>query len=538
MKIYIQNISLTALLFLLSSCSDFLKEYSQDTYYVSSYKDLDELLIGDCYLPVNGASSAATTSNIGHFLPFLADEMEEYNNSYDGYSSAYDIKEAVFGYYTWQQRVGLTPNYSAYQSENGTWTKTYYLINVANNILSSVQNVPQSTPDDKQGAIRVKGEAHFLRAAYYFWLANIYGKPYHPATASSDLAVPLKMDEKVNDIMYQRNTVEEVYSQILNDLQEAEVCLSQTPKLPTIYRADSTTVHLLMSRVYLYMQNWEMAVLYADKVLKERSFLKDMNKTKREDGFLSANSKETIFSMGGNDIPCNMNNNYQSFRVSKELYEAYEADDLRKSQWWWIWDDFIGYTKIGYGSSYEASSINPEQPDFYTYGYFYGWDKNLVPVSDKFLFRTAEAYLNKAEAEAYLGNEQEARMTINALRQTRYASGSSFEITSSAEELVKEIREERRKELAFEGHRWFDLRRYMVCEKYPESKSITHHYTYYNERGGSVMTQTYVFVLKENDPAYTLPIPQEVLDFNTGMSNNERPWREYTIIDPNNQTRQ
>lgn len=531
---YFQYIGLAAFIYLFSSCSGFLEEYSQDTYYVSSYKDLEELLIGDCYLPVNSSKTVASTSNIGYFLPFLADEMEEQNSSYDGYSTSFDIKENIFGYYTWQQRVGLKASYSGYLTENGTWTKVYYLINVANNVLSSVQKVPQNSQEEKQGVLRVTGEAHFLRAAYYFWLANLYGKPYNPSTAETDLAVPIKTEEKVNDILYQRNTVKDVYAQILKDLQEAERCLSQTEKATSIYRADSTAVNLLSSRVYLYMQNWEQAARYADKVLKVRSFLKDMNTTKREDGFLSKESKETIFSMGGNDIPCNMNNYYQSFRVSTDLYNAYDSDDLRKSQWWWKLDDFIGYTKLGYGSSYEASSIHPEQGDFYTNGYYYGWDGQLSPISDKFLFRTAEAYLNKAEAEAYLGDEKEARETINTLRRNRYATGTNYEVTSTGEDLVKAIREERRKELALEGHRWFDLRRYMVCEKYPESKSITHRYSYYDGRGGISMTQTYVFVLEKNDPAYTLPIPKEVLDYNTGMLNNERPWRNYTITDPTN----
>lgn len=52
-------IRMAALAMLAASCSDFLEERSQDTYYVSSYKDLDELLIGDCYLPVYQASPLA-----------------------------------------------------------------------------------------------------------------------------------------------------------------------------------------------------------------------------------------------------------------------------------------------------------------------------------------------------------------------------------------------------------------------------------------------------------------------------------------------
>lgn len=72
----LKYIGLGGLLVLLTiGCSDFLKEYSQDTYYVSSYEDLDELLAGDGYLPVNGCGS-----NMGYFIHFLADEIEEQNS--------------------------------------------------------------------------------------------------------------------------------------------------------------------------------------------------------------------------------------------------------------------------------------------------------------------------------------------------------------------------------------------------------------------------------------------------------------------------
>ena len=63
----LKYIGLGGLLVLLTiGCSDFLKEYSQDTYYVSSYEDLDELLAGDGYLPVNGCGS-----NMGYFIHFF-----------------------------------------------------------------------------------------------------------------------------------------------------------------------------------------------------------------------------------------------------------------------------------------------------------------------------------------------------------------------------------------------------------------------------------------------------------------------------------
>ena len=505
----------------LVSCSDFLEERSQDTYYVSSYEDLDELLIGDCYFPINRAEKLAYTSDPGYFIHYLGDEIEEQNGGLRSYDK--DNREAVFGYYTWQQRVGETHNYNGYLTENGTWKEVYRLLNVANNIIDCAAEVPQNSYEEKMEVKRIIGEAHFLRGAYYFWLVNLYGKPYVKSTASNDLAVPIKTTSKVNDVIYQRNTVQEVYNQILSDLKQAENDLSAIQKRKSIFRADITTVQLLLSRVYLYMQEWELAKEYADKVLKSRSELVNLNG--HNGAFLSKESVETIFTMGGCEIPCSMCNYYQSFRVSHELYDAYTEKDLRKDIFWWKHDDFIGYVKQDVPVSVDASV---DDEDYYEQKFHNGALNKQLPISDRFLFRTAEAYLNKAEAEAYLGHEKEARKALNTLYAHRYSEGEGYMEDCTGEDLVKAIRSERRLELALEGHRWFDLRRYTVCEVCPYSESITHDFTYYED--ATTMKERHRFVLEEFDAAYTLPIPQEVIEFNIGMPNNERPVRNHTVV--------
>lgn len=64
----------------------------------------------------------------------------------------------------------------------------------------------------------------------------------------------------------------------------------------------------------------------------------------------------------------------------------------------------------------------------------------------------------------------------------------------------------------------------------PNPKEIVHEYTLFESRNSTTMTERRRYVLKANDPAYTLPIPNEVLEFNTGMQNNEHPRRDYTLI--------
>ena len=324
-----------ALLLSVTGCGDFLKEYSQDTDYVDSWEDLNELLIGNCYLPQYQSNTLAQASDNQFFLHFLGDELDENLSTNDDNLMEYDGKERVFGYFTWQARSGQNDSYTGYNTENGNWTQMYKLINVANNIIYSVTKLKQNDNAAQLGKIKVDGEAHFLRAYYYFFLANLYGKAYDPATASSDLAVPIKTSENVEDKSFQRNTVQEVYDLILSDLDIADKELTAYGAQPSKYRADSVAVHFLKSRVYLYMQNWEMAARYAQKVINEHPTLQNLNALNQKAGILNAASPELIFSMGGNAMPCYTMNYIKSFTITDKIYGLYSDDDLRKSKFIW-----------------------------------------------------------------------------------------------------------------------------------------------------------------------------------------------------------
>ena len=375
---------------------------------------------------------------------------------------------------------------------------------------------------------RVKGEACFLRAYYYFWLVNLYGKPYD-AEAASHPGVPVKTSENVEDTKFTRNSVQEVYEQILSDLDVAgELLGMQIQPKKSIYRADSTAVNLLRSRVCLYMQDWESAAAYAGRVIKAVPGLEDLNAT--SSAFMRKDNPEMLFSMGGADMPLLFYFGYKSYRVSRDLYSCYTKDDLRKSKWFWEYNAFIAPTRYQEINIYDEPKTRDDS-DYYNSMYNTSWRGRNAAVSSTFLLRTAEAYLNYAEAQAYLGHEAEAMEALKTLRAVRYAGGAvEREAVYSGEKLVTAIRDERRKELVLEGHRWFDLRRYQVCGEYPYSKRMVHDYTYYAERTSSKMTECHRFVLEPGDDGYTLPIPESVIRFNTGMGNNPRPWREYEII--------
>ena len=146
-------------------------------------------------------------------------------------------------------------------------------------------------------------------------------------------------------------------------------------------------------------------------------------------------------------------------------------------------------------------------------------------VSDVLMLRGAEAYLNMAEACAMMRTEDGlANKYLNELRRKRI--NDYVDENYVGEELVSQIRNERRKELCFEGHRWFDLRRYTVSNPYPYTKKIYRVYGFYGGYPSYLLEQVETYVLEENDFAYTFDIPKTVKEFDVvPMPGNERPAR-------------
>ena len=488
------------------SCNDFLTEYSQDQAYVRTYTDLDELLAGSVYMKWMETPSSSTS--FYPYVHFMADETEVCMTGSVGGSSS-----TFFGYFTWQQKVDQDHEGTEVWEEVQDWRNLYSYINVANLVLSLIDEQETTTDEDRQNVTRIKGEAHFLRGAYYFTLANLYGKPYTPTTASMDLAVPVKLDPNIEDKIFERATVAEVYGQVLDDLLAAEGFLKGIPR-KSVFRADHVAVCLLLSRVYLYMQDYEECMKWAKACLEEQSALVDLNTFTGPD-FLTEDSPEIIFSMGPNYLINNLinENSYSqagNFMLSEDLYKCYEDGDLRKEYFIQLDGEYYYYKKANWDTSPKSE------------------------VSDNFAFRTAEAYLNLAEAAACLGDAYttEALNAYNTLRQNRIPNYQA-ETGLSGRALVDAVRLERRRELCLEGHRWFDLRRYMVNELYPDEITLTNDYAVWDYSYTSYTYELMLYrryTLPPHDGAWTLPIPADELDANHGMQDNERGLRDYVSL--------
>ena len=149
----------------------------------------------------------------------------------------------------------------------------------------------------------------------------------------------------------------------------------------------------------------------------------------------------------------------------------------------------------------------------------YSLPQNATNVFGRCL-RLSEAYLNYAEAKAMMGgsNMEDATKALNTLREYRFDPEDFEEETfATQEELIAFVRDERRRELCFEGHRWFDLRRWGM-------PSITH--KWHNDA-----ETTHVYTLEEGDLLYTVPVPDEALQMNGELEQNELPGKRVPYIE-------
>ena len=486
-KIYLYVI---ALLLVVSSCGDFLEEASQNLTYVESTQDFDELLIGNGYLqkqrtgdPYRFAWLDVMDDDVTHFLSKAPSEFATvmFNSTREFYKwSSYPFNDD-------------RPNF--YDGSKG-WARIYECIAIVNVILGEIDRFKGEKEYN-----RIKGEALFLRGFYYFYLVSIWGHPYNIATASTDLGVPIKLTDYIEDKGFHRNSVKECYEQIAKDAKEAIACLEGVVQ-PSTRRANQNAARALLAKTYLCMGENQLVVEQCDSILEAPGdlVLIDLN-TIAISAYATLQRKQT-------SSECIFTNSYgptvfqysqESIAASSGLLACYDAiNDLRFNTgkdshfFKYYLGNYFGQVKAGNNEVHTISLLLPE------------------------------VYLNKAEALAMLDKPNEAIEVLQKLREKRMSDVGTINLTG--EDLMKFTRDERRRELCFTGQRWFDLKRYAVHSKYPQKTKIEH--PYYEWTGSATLVKTYVLDEYPGDGGWLMPFPADAIIANEGaLVNNVRPER-------------
>jgi hypothetical protein len=309
---------------------------------------------------------------------------------------------------------------------DGIWTANYDGINRVNNVLYKLPEIPDATAAEK--AV-FEGEALFLRALFHFNLANFFG------------GVPIKTMPTLDlsNIDQARNTADEVYLQVIEDLK---IAVEQLPESIEAGRASSFSATALLARVYLTRfhtsGNQEMAtkaIAMADTVIVGGDFILAPNYA----DLFNGNNTEPIFQVVFDAQNYNrLAQNFFPISLSG-LYIIAPSPGFMTS--------FDSIDSVRFVNSALTDSEN--KPFCFKY-------RDIVTGTDRVLvLRLAEMYLIKAEALAYTnGDIEEIKSNINVIR-TR--AGLPNTEANDIESLKLAIENERRHEFAFEGQRWQDL---------------------------------------------------------------------------------
>jgi starch-binding outer membrane protein, SusD/RagB family len=310
------------------------------------------------------------------------------------------------------------------------WSNSYNGILDANNIIDA----PAKGADD------IKAQAYALRALIYFKIVNIWGQPY--TVDSSAPGVPLVLHYNV-ELLPGRASVGTVYNQIISDLKAA---FQNTPDYSSSVYLSKYAVEGLLARVYMYMGDYTDALTAAQDVINNGPFT--LVDSKSFAGYwanpgVQSNAVETMFeededainNNGFDDLGGIYINGYQDLYCSADLAALYTATDVRGGLL------ISGSTKAGAPAFLVNKYPNAEQSD----------------RDNPKVIRLSEVYLIAAEAENRLSDDGDATTYVNTIAETRDPAFTGYTDVGAA--LLADIVQERRKELAFEGDRLFDLNR-------------------------------------------------------------------------------
>ena len=463
MKLKLFLIAGFAGLLTLSSCTKFLEEKSQSDVIPRTATDFRELLIGSGYM---------SNSEPMNFLYFMDDDVDfflEFANDPSYVVGSYDAR-LNYLWYTWQPKLADMNGVGVMIAEDPSVTAyaAYYTKILGCNAV--LENIDKSI-GTQQEKDRVKGEALAVRAMYYFRLANLYGEPYNHNPKS--LCVPLKLTSGIVSTPMVQATVADAYDLVVHDLQEASSLMDPLPIVRKDYHINQPAIHILLSRVYLYMEKWQESVAEANKVFEQGGKILDMTTLDTKSGtWLNYNNVEVEWVFGGNTQA-----NQSTYAPAVKFLSTYDRNDARY--------------RVGFSASNTGESLVSKLPS--------GLDLAQT-------LRSSEALLNRAEASVQLDNMGGALKDLNDLRRKRI-EGYVDEVISDKATLLQAVRDERRKEFAYECFRWFDLRRYGMPE-------ISHRYQH--ELGESVLQ----YKLTQGDPMYVLPFPTSVILKNSGLKQN------------------
>lgn len=323
-------------------------------------------------------------------------------------------------------------------SEN-IWTAIYRVIANANQVLKFLPEIDDLETVQKN---HLEGEARAIRALAHFDLLRYYGEHWN---MSSSAGIPIIQTPQALKDQPSRATVLASYQFIISEMTKAAGLMDQQIKDKAFININ--TMNALLARIYLYRGENEKAVEYATKVIASGDF-QLLDAAKYQDVFRSKLSSESVFELlfdsqnrsGYNGATFSRADAIRpelGYMAAKNLQEFFNSrvGDVRNNL-------------VDYSSGNNDVTILPD-------GRTQKYRGEASKDNSAYIVRFAEMYLIRAEA---LGNLK-GLADLNFLRQKRGLAVLAPNQVSTSNDFINAILNERRAELNFEGHRYFDLAR-------------------------------------------------------------------------------
>lgn len=339
-----------------------------------------------------------------------------------------------------------------------SWYKYYTAINNLNMILENYKTIQLEKDEDKALLNRYTGDAYFARAYYYFELAQRWSEAYDPATAASTLSVPIITTYDYTQ-MPARSTLKDVYDLILSDLSQAKTLLANIQGEKGAKKFTIDAVVALEARVKLNMKDWTGAYNTANSLITGGKYPLINNQTTFKQMWGNDLGQEVILQLhvAKPDELANTNSIYLGYNAASNYY----SPDFVPSQWVVDMYDDNDIRKNVYFDKKKVNLGGLDYNDIYLVNKYPGNPELFTAANTNYqhapkVFRIAEMYLIAAEAASH-SSASNALIALNSLRQARGLDALS---NLSGVALTQAIKDERFRELAFEGFRLFDLKRW------------------------------------------------------------------------------
>ena len=396
------------------------------------------------------------------------------------------------------QQTNYQLNYTANAAWN-IWNNAYTTILRTNYILENIDKLADGPVKNN-----IKAEALGIRALAHFDLLRAYGKRYVGAS-DSDLGVPYVTSTDPAQVP-SRTPLKKAYGLVVADLLAAEAGINATNG---VGRLNKAAVQGLLGRVYLYMGQWQNSV---DKSTAAIANVPAANTLASRTEFASiwtdATERDVLFKLKILDTDATpvvgVGVGYQQtisgsvraeYSPTCELVKLYKSTDVRTGA-------YIGESTF---SGLTSKFVRK----------YAGRATGTLNVVDVKILRLSEVYLNRAEALYNLGvaRHAEALADLNTIRSRRYSDYDALTAVEVGQELYDAILRERRLELAFEGHRFFDLKRLNL----PITRSATEGDA---ANCSGTVAPAAARSLPIGDFRWLLPIPQAEIDVNKNIVQN------------------